>query len=155
MCGLPQAGIIAQQLLETRLATHGYHQSTTTPGLWQHNMHPICFTLVVNNFGVKYVNKANAEHLLNAIQKYYKFLSNRDAKRYCGLTFNWDYEGRKVHSSMPNYLAKVLHRFQHLPPCKSTKPAISPGKTKLWNQGAVCKSGGYFPPLDKAGKKFI
>jgi hypothetical protein len=52
MYGLPQAGIIAQQLLETRLTTHGYHQSTTTPGLWQHEMHPICFTLVVNNFGV-------------------------------------------------------------------------------------------------------
>jgi hypothetical protein len=34
MYGLPQAGIIAQQLLETRLAVHGYHQSTTTPGLW-------------------------------------------------------------------------------------------------------------------------
>ncbi len=33
MYGLPQAGIIAQQLLETRLAAHGYHQSTTKPGL--------------------------------------------------------------------------------------------------------------------------
>jgi hypothetical protein len=34
MYGLPQAGIIAQQLLETRLAAHGYHQSTTMPSLW-------------------------------------------------------------------------------------------------------------------------
>jgi hypothetical protein len=76
MYGLPQAGIIAQQLLETRLATHSYHQSTTTPGLWRHDMRPICFTLVVNNFGVKYVNKADAEHLLNVIQKYYKCLSD-------------------------------------------------------------------------------
>ncbi len=42
--GLPQAGIISQQLLEMRLAEHGYHQSTTMPGLWQHDMRPICFT---------------------------------------------------------------------------------------------------------------
>ncbi len=118
MYGLPQAGIIAQQLLETRLAAHGYHQSTTTPGLWRHDTRPICFTLVVNGFRVKYMNKANAEHFLNAIQKYYKCSSDWDAKRYCGLTFKWDYEGRKVHSSMPNYLAKAIQRFRHPPPRK-------------------------------------
>ncbi len=96
----------------------GCHQSTTTPGMWQHDTRPICFTLVVDDFGVKYVNKADAEHLLNAIQKYYKCLSDWDAKQYCGLTFKWDYEGRKVHSSMPNCLAKALQRFQHPPPVK-------------------------------------
>ena len=116
MYSLPQAGIIAQQLLETRLAAHGYHQSTTTPGLWQHDTRSICFTLVVDDFGVKYMNKTNGEYLLSAIQKYYKFLSDWDAKQYCGLTFKWDYEGRKVHSSMPNYLAKALQCFQHPPP---------------------------------------
>jgi hypothetical protein len=33
MYSLPQAGIIAQQLLEKQLRQHGYHQSNTTPGL--------------------------------------------------------------------------------------------------------------------------
>jgi hypothetical protein len=33
MYGIPQAGIIAQHLLEKRLRQHGYHQSKTTPGL--------------------------------------------------------------------------------------------------------------------------
>ncbi len=32
MYGLPQARIIAQQLLEKWLQKHEYHQSTTTPG---------------------------------------------------------------------------------------------------------------------------
>jgi hypothetical protein len=41
MYGLPQAGIIAQQLLEERLAKHGYRQSKTTPGLWKHDTRPI------------------------------------------------------------------------------------------------------------------
>jgi hypothetical protein len=36
MYGLPQAGIIAQQLLEKRLRQHGYRQSKIKPGLWKH-----------------------------------------------------------------------------------------------------------------------
>ena len=36
MYGLPQAGTLAQQLLETRLNEHGYSQSKAVPGLWTH-----------------------------------------------------------------------------------------------------------------------
>jgi hypothetical protein len=68
MYGLPQAGIIAQQLLEERLAKHGYRQSKTTPGFWKHDTRPISFTLVVDDFGVKYVGEENAQHLLDAVQ---------------------------------------------------------------------------------------
>ena len=49
MYGLPQAGILAQQLLEKRLNKHGYHQSTLVPGLWTHEWRPIQFTLVVDD----------------------------------------------------------------------------------------------------------
>ncbi len=70
MYGLPQAGIIAQQLLKERLQKHGYHQSQTTPGLRKHDTHPISFSLVVNNFGVKYVGKENAQHLLDTVRHY-------------------------------------------------------------------------------------
>ena len=37
MYGLPQAGILAQELLEQCLNKHGYHQSPNTPGLWRHD----------------------------------------------------------------------------------------------------------------------
>jgi hypothetical protein len=69
MYSLPQAGIIAQQLLEKRLRAHGYHKSTNTPGLWKHDTCPISFSLVVDNFGVKYVGEENAQHLLDTVQK--------------------------------------------------------------------------------------
>jgi hypothetical protein len=32
-------------------------------------MRPISFALVVDDFGVKYVNKANAEHLVDMLQQ--------------------------------------------------------------------------------------
>ena len=113
MYGLPQAGIIAQQLLEERLAKHGYHQSKTTPGLWRHDTRPISFSLVVDDFGVKYVGKEHAQHLLDTVRKYYKCSCDWAGERYCGLTIKWDYHGRKVHLSMPGYLPKALLRFKH------------------------------------------
>ena len=67
MYGLPQAGIIAQQLLEEHLQKDGYCQSKTTPGLWHHNTRPISFSLVIDDFGVKYVGEENAQHLLDTI----------------------------------------------------------------------------------------
>jgi hypothetical protein len=60
MYGLPQAGILANKLLEQRLNEHGYRQSPTTPGLWKHDVRPISFTLCVDDFGVKYVGRKHA-----------------------------------------------------------------------------------------------
>ena len=118
MYGLPQAGVIAQQLLEECLQMDGYHQSKTTPGLWTHGTHPISFSLVVDDFWVKYVGKENAQHLLDTVQKHYKCSCNWKGERYCRLTIKWDYEGRKVHLSMPGYVQKGITRFQHPPLAK-------------------------------------
>jgi hypothetical protein len=66
MYGLLQAGIIAQELLEKRLKAHGYNHSKTMPGLWTHKWHPITFSLIVDNFGVKYIGEEHAQHLRQA-----------------------------------------------------------------------------------------
>jgi hypothetical protein len=62
MYSLPQAGIIAQELLQERLAKVGYHQSKIVPGLWTHEMRNICFTLVVDNFAIKYTKMEDTKH---------------------------------------------------------------------------------------------
>ena len=62
MYDLPQTGILAQRLLEERLNAAGYHQSEFTPGLWTHEWRSICFTLVVNDFGVKYTRRQDVHH---------------------------------------------------------------------------------------------
>ena len=71
MYGLPQSGILAQTILESHLNAHGYHQSKITPGLWTHEWRPIFFTLVVDNFGVKYVGKEHTDHLIKCIKESY------------------------------------------------------------------------------------
>ena len=57
MYGLPHAGILANELLETRPKKRGYQQSKLVPGLWNHKWRPVQFTLVVDDFGVKYVER--------------------------------------------------------------------------------------------------
>ena len=71
MYGLPQAGLLAQQLSEKRLETHGYKQRQIIPGFRMHKWQPIQFSLVVDGFGVKYQGKEHAQHLINALKQDY------------------------------------------------------------------------------------
>ena len=76
MYELTHTGIIALQLLETRLNGHGYYQSTTTPGFWKHNSRPICFSLLVDDFGVKYAGNEYTAHPLAALRENYTVSSD-------------------------------------------------------------------------------
>ena len=113
MYGLPQAGIIALVLLEERLGKHGYSQSKIIPGLWTHTTRPILFSLVVDDFAVKYTRKEDAEHLLNALKKEYIASEDWEGTKYLGLTIEWNYEDGQVHLWMPGYVSKALLRFEH------------------------------------------
>jgi hypothetical protein len=95
MYKLLQAGIIAQELLVQRLKEHGYTQRKTMPGLWTHVWCPITFSLVNDNFGVKYIGEEHAQYLLQMENKYYTCLFKKEGERYCGFTIKWDYVGKK------------------------------------------------------------
>jgi hypothetical protein len=64
--------MLANQLCTRYLAIHGYHQTKSTPGLWRHVTHPIQFTLVVDDFGVQYVGKEHAQHLIDELEADYR-----------------------------------------------------------------------------------
>ena len=86
MYGLPQAGILANQLLAKRIAKHGYYQSRHTPGLWCHTDRPIKFTLVVDDFAIQYVGKEHANHILTLLRRDYEAVSiDWEAALYCGI----------------------------------------------------------------------
>jgi hypothetical protein len=70
--GLPQSGALANQLLQKRLSPFGYYEVPHTPGLWRHVKRPISFSLAVDDFGVKYVGKEHAQHLIDTLQKWYQ-----------------------------------------------------------------------------------
>ena len=55
MPGLKQADRIANDRLKAHLAKFGFAPVPRTLALWKHNTKPIFFSLVVDNFGMKYI----------------------------------------------------------------------------------------------------
>jgi hypothetical protein len=130
--GLPQAGILANKRLRRKLAPFGYYKCFNTPGLWYHVSRPISFTLVVDDFGVKYVGRQHPDHLIASIRSTYKKLTEDwTGSLYCRITLDWDYVGRTVDISMPGYIKKKLQEYKHLLPGRIQYCPYSPEPKKF------------------------
>ena len=68
MYGLPQAGRLANDQLVAFLKPHGYIPCPLTHGLWRHTTRDIVFSLVVDDFGIRYTNQKDADHLIATLQ---------------------------------------------------------------------------------------
>jgi hypothetical protein len=113
MYGLKQSGLLAKQLLQTRLASFGYYPARHTHGLWLHKTRQISFTLVVDDFVVKYVGKHHAEHLRNALLRKYELTTDWMVTAYSGMMLKWHYNKRICDISIPGNVSNVLSKFQH------------------------------------------
>jgi len=87
MYGLPQASILANKVLPECLAKRGYFELPYTRGLWTHVHRPVWFTLIADDFGVTFVGKEHAQHLLNALS-YYKDADMFEKGNLCKTTAN-------------------------------------------------------------------
>ena len=99
MYGLAQAGQIAHLDLIKNLAPHGYFPSKRTPGLWFHKTKPIAFTLVVDNFGIKYIDKEHINHLLKAVEEQYPVKVDWTGSKHLGMGLqqqNYDSRNERV-----------------------------------------------------------
>ncbi len=116
MYGLKQAAILAYNQLKTNLAPHGYRPIPNSVGMWTHDSKPIQFCLCVDDFGIKYQNKQDVEHLITTLKHNYNITIDWSGRNYCGLTLDWDYHAKHVDISMPGYIHKLLTRLAHPPP---------------------------------------
>jgi hypothetical protein len=115
---LPQAGRLANLRLENFLRPYGYVPCPVTPGLWKDQNSDLMFSLIVDDFGVRYTNKRHVNRLLEVLQKEYKCSTDWEGTRYIGLTLDWDYKNGRVNLSMPGYIKRALQRFEHSKPTK-------------------------------------
>jgi hypothetical protein len=76
---------------------------TYTHGLWKDTKSDLMFTLVVDDFGVQYTNKADAARLMQMhdLKQQCKVSEDWAGTRYIRLTIKWDYDLRTVGISMP------------------------------------------------------
>ena len=88
--GLPQARLLANQRLTTHLAKYDYAPTRHTPGLWRHKHRPVTFSLVVDDFGVKYEGRDNAQLLIISLEDLYKVTTDWDGELYIGITLKWN-----------------------------------------------------------------
>ena len=123
MYGLKQAGFLAFQDLNQHLQPHGFYHSLHTPGLWLHYTKPISFTLVVDDFGIKYTNKDDVLFLQSILQKKYTITTDWSGTRYCGLQLQWNFNKQYLDIIMPAYIPNVLTQYKHPIP---SKPEHSP-----------------------------
>jgi hypothetical protein len=115
MYGLPQSGKLANDELTHHLIKHGYYQARHTPGLFLHETRSTQFSLIVDDFGVLYTNKNDAQHLIDTLQAKYEITIDWKGEKFLGIDLQWDYEERTVTLSMPGYCERAIARFQHSP----------------------------------------
>ena len=108
MYGLPQADSLSHDLLEKCLKEAGYYQSPIVLGFWKHTTRPIQFTLVVNNFRVKYTSHNDANHLIDTLKKHYDVSVDDTGHEYVKINLDWDYNKGEVHLSMAPFRDKAL-----------------------------------------------
>ena len=143
MYGLKQAALLAYQKLVTNLAPHGYTPCKYSLGLWTHSTRQTKFCLCVDDFGVKYFSKSDADHLLTSLRSSgFTVSTDWEGKNYCGLTLDWHYDDGFVDISMPEYVTNALLKFQHKSP---SRPCHAPHK---WTRPAYGKQTQYAPPPD-------
>lgn len=64
MYRLKQAALLAYLQLVTFLKSHGYYPEKHCMRIWSHKTRKTKFCLCVDDFGIKYFNKSDADHLL-------------------------------------------------------------------------------------------
>ena len=156
MHGLKQAPVLAFDNLVNNLSTHGYTPIFITIGLWKHSTRRTTFCLCVDDFGVKYFSKADADHLLTALGQKYTYTVDWTGQHFCGLNISWEYTKVYVDIVMPEYIKDVLHRFQHPQP---RSPQFSPHAHVPIKYGLKTRQYALEPDisplLDKRGIKYV
>eukprot|EP00804_Cyclotella_cryptica_P001438 CCRYP_003679-RA/>CCRYP_003679-RA protein AED:0.40 eAED:0.48 QI:0/0/0/1/0/0/2/0/357 len=134
---LPQSGILANKLLETRLNAVGYYQLDATPGLWHHKWRPVMFTLIVDYFGIEYVGLSHAHHLSDVLLTHYEITQNWKGDLYAGINLTWNYSSHSCRLTMKEYTMTLLFKYNHplpkkcqLSPFKAT-PIVYGAKTQF------------------------
>ena len=106
--GLPQAGILANNLLRKQLEEEGYYEAHSTPGLWKHKWHPIQFCLIVDDFGIEYMGIEHFNHLSTLLKKYHQIQTNMAGNKIAGINVQWDFPSRRVHIDIRTYIDTLL-----------------------------------------------
>ena len=126
----------------------------TLPAYGKHNQRRTTFTLAVDDFGIKFFVKPDADHLFSALQEKYNITIDWTGNSYLGFTLDWDYKAGHVDLSMPASVPKGLKKFNHV------KPRLPQHAPHRWTKPAYGSKVQYATTddselLDKVGVKRV
>jgi hypothetical protein len=109
----------------------------------------------VDDFGVKYEKKDNAEHLFASIKSTYRLTKDWTGNLYCSITLDWDYVNRTVDISMTRYIKKKLQEYNHILPGRLQACLYTPAPKKFCAQAQTPLEVDSSPQLDAKGIKRV
>ena len=107
---LAQSKKIAHDELVRHFAPFSHHPTTHPLDLWTHATRPLSFTLTVDDFGIKYTDINDANHLLASLRRKYDVTTDWYGSLYYGVTLKWDFIKKTVQLLIPGYIANVLQK---------------------------------------------
>ncbi len=117
--------------------------------LFTHESRDIFFTLVVDDFAIKYKRKEDAEHFLALLSEIYSIKQDWTGSAYIGYTITRDRAKKTLTLSMPHYIPKALKRFGITEPRRTKAPmAYVP---PVYGAAVQRPSRDTLPALDAAG----
>jgi len=123
MPGLPQSGWLSQTRLIDHLGSGGYRQ-TSTPMLFRHEERDIDFTLVVDDFGVKYKLDADWDRLCAHLRLMYDIKPHPVGTQFLGFSIHHDRTARTLSMSYPGYIQKLLAHVRPHDVFPADSPAV-------------------------------
>mmetsp|Transcript_17385 Transcript_17385/g.24552 ORF Transcript_17385/g.24552 Transcript_17385/m.24552 type:complete len:288 (+) Transcript_17385:996-1859(+) len=139
MYGLKQATQIAYDLLLTRSQTAGYYSCQFTAELFRHESRPIAFTLCIDDFGIKYTNQADIDHLIATLRSNYEITIDWKGRHYCDLTLEWNYNNRYCDVHMLEYIPAMLSKFNYVPPYRKQHAPLPMDAATIWEEITTSK----------------
>jgi hypothetical protein len=110
---------------------------------------------VVDNFGVKYVNKDDVNHLIKCLKEKYKLTKDWDGNLYCGIKLNWNYDNCTLDILTPGYIIIQLWKYKHAIPTKPQHCPSTPQSRKYGSDVQHPLPVNTSPPLLNANIKHI
>eukprot|EP00957_Ditylum_brightwellii_P064155 4867840-Ditylum_brightwellii.AAC.1 len=118
-------------------------------------MRDITFSLIVDDFGIKYTNRDDVDHLTTALRKLYQITVDWNGKLFGRISLQWDYANRTVDLSMPGYIEQALLKFQHSAP-RQPEHSLHNVAEPIYTRGPqYAPLPDNFPPLNQHHKRRI
>ena len=113
----------------------------------------------MDNFGIEYVGKEHALHLLKTLELNYKISTNWEGITFAGINLAWDYHARctkrTCRISIKGYIAKALLKYGHPIPNRLQLSLHKHREVIYGAKDQLAPEDDTTPPLDIQGTKRV